>query len=61
MDLFPAIDLRGGQAVRLLRGDYAQEVVYDADPVARAEAFIASDERHWDALDGATLASLTIR
>ena len=35
MDLFPAIDLRGGQVVRLLRGDYAQEVVYDADPVAR--------------------------
>jgi phosphoribosylformimino-5-aminoimidazole carboxamide ribotide isomerase len=45
MDLFPAIDLRGGQAVRLLRGDYAQEVVYDADPVARAEAFVAAGAR----------------
>jgi phosphoribosylformimino-5-aminoimidazole carboxamide ribotide isomerase len=45
MDLFPAIDLRGGQAVRLLRGDYAHEVVYDADPVARAEAFAAAGAR----------------
>ena len=45
MDLFPAIDVRGGQAVRLLRGDYGHEVVYDADPVARAEAFAAAGAR----------------
>jgi phosphoribosylformimino-5-aminoimidazole carboxamide ribotide isomerase len=45
MELFPAIDLRGGRAVRLVRGDYSQEVVYDADPVARAEAFAAAGAR----------------
>jgi phosphoribosylformimino-5-aminoimidazole carboxamide ribotide isomerase len=45
MDLFPAIDLRDGRAVRLFQGDYAQEVVYDADPVARADAFAAAGAR----------------
>jgi phosphoribosylformimino-5-aminoimidazole carboxamide ribotide isomerase len=34
--LYPAIDIRGGQAVRLLEGDYARETVYDADPVDAA-------------------------
>ncbi len=37
--LFPAIDLRGGRCVRLLRGDYGQETVYGDDPVAQALAF----------------------
>ena len=36
MILYPAIDVRGGHAVRLLRGDYAQETRYDADPVDAA-------------------------
>lgn len=36
MILYPAIDVRGGQAVRLLEGDYARETVYDADPVTAA-------------------------
>jgi phosphoribosylformimino-5-aminoimidazole carboxamide ribotide isomerase len=34
--LYPAIDIRGGQAVRLLQGDYARETTYDADPVDAA-------------------------
>ncbi len=37
--LFPAIDLRGGLCVRLLRGDYGRETVYGDDPVAQALAF----------------------
>lgn len=36
MILYPAIDIRGGQAVRLLEGDYARETVYDADPAEAA-------------------------
>ncbi len=40
MLLYPAIDLRGGNCVRLLRGDYDQETVYGADPVAQAQAFV---------------------
>ncbi len=40
MKLYPAIDLRAGQCVRLYQGDYEQETVYGADPVAQAKAFI---------------------
>ena len=39
VDLYPAIDLRGGQCVRLYQGDFAQETVYGDDPVAQARAF----------------------
>lgn len=39
MDLYPAIDLRGGQCVRLYQGDFAQETVYGDDPVAQARVF----------------------
>jgi len=45
VDLFPAIDLRGGRCVRLLRGDYDAETVYDDDPVARAKSFEAAGAR----------------
>jgi len=34
--LYPAIDVRGGHAVRLTQGDYARETAYDADPVDAA-------------------------
>ena len=34
MELFPAIDLRSGQAVRLYQGDYNQTTVYSPDPVS---------------------------
>ena len=42
MDLYPAIDLRGGRCVRLHRGDFAQETVYGDDPVAVAKGFEAA-------------------
>jgi phosphoribosylformimino-5-aminoimidazole carboxamide ribotide isomerase len=42
VDLYPAIDLRGGRCVRLYQGDFAQETVYDNDPVARARDFAAA-------------------
>ena len=41
-ELYPAIDLRGGRAVRLLQGDYAAETVYSDDPVAVARSFEAA-------------------
>ena len=34
VDLYPAIDLRGGRVVRLTKGDYDAETVYGDDPVA---------------------------
>ncbi len=46
MELYPAIDLRGGRAVRLQQGDYARETVYGDDPVAVAESFAAAGA-HW--------------
>ena len=39
MILFPAIDLKGGQCVRLLRGEMDQATVYSEDPGAQAKAF----------------------
>ena len=55
LTLYPAIDLRGGHAVRLERGDPARETRYDADPVARARSFVAAGARalHVVDLDGA--------
>ncbi|MGZ4715905.1 MAG: 1-(5-phosphoribosyl)-5-[(5-phosphoribosylamino)methylideneamino]imidazole-4-carboxamide isomerase [Acidimicrobiales bacterium] len=41
MELYPAIDLRGGRCVRLYQGDYGRETVYGDDPVAQALAFEA--------------------
>jgi len=38
-DLFPSIDLRGGQCVRLRQGDFEAETVYDADPLQVARSF----------------------
>ena len=45
MELYPAIDLRGGRCVRLRRGDYAAETVYDDDPVGVARRFAAAGVR----------------
>jgi phosphoribosylformimino-5-aminoimidazole carboxamide ribotide isomerase len=39
VELYPAIDLRGGRVVRLTQGDYAAETVYGDDPVAVAIGF----------------------
>ena len=39
MILFPAIDLKDGQCVRLKLGDMAQATVYNTDPAAQAKAF----------------------
>lgn len=39
LQLFPAIDLVGGQAVRLVKGDYNQMTVYSSDPAGVAKGF----------------------
>jgi phosphoribosylformimino-5-aminoimidazole carboxamide ribotide isomerase len=55
MELWPAIDLRGGRCVRLLQGDYDRETVFGEDPVAMARSFAAAGARrlHIVDLDGA--------
>jgi phosphoribosylformimino-5-aminoimidazole carboxamide ribotide isomerase len=44
-DLYPSIDLRGGQCVRLRQGDFEAETVYDADPLQVARDFAAAGTR----------------
>ncbi|MEZ5073617.1 MAG: 1-(5-phosphoribosyl)-5-[(5-phosphoribosylamino)methylideneamino] imidazole-4-carboxamide isomerase [Solirubrobacterales bacterium] len=53
--LYPAIDIRAGRAVRLLRGDYDHETGYDADPTdaARRWADGGAEILHVVDLDGA--------
>lgn len=51
MLIFPAIDLYGGNAVRLYKGDYAQMTVYDTDPVAVARRFAAAGATHVHLVD----------
>jgi phosphoribosylformimino-5-aminoimidazole carboxamide ribotide isomerase len=53
--LYPAIDIRGGQAVRLLQGDYERETTYDADPVDAAKRWAGEGAEflHVVDLDGA--------
>jgi phosphoribosylformimino-5-aminoimidazole carboxamide ribotide isomerase len=55
MILFPAIDLKGGQCVRLVKGDMAQATVFNTDPADQAKQFAAagSEWLHLVDLDGA--------
>lgn len=39
MKLYPAVDILGGRAVRLVQGDYAAEQVYDEDPLSAARGW----------------------
>jgi phosphoribosylformimino-5-aminoimidazole carboxamide ribotide isomerase len=53
--ILPAIDLRGGQCVRLRQGDYSQETVFGSDPVAMARRWVEQGASflHLVDLDGA--------
>jgi phosphoribosylformimino-5-aminoimidazole carboxamide ribotide isomerase len=52
--LYPAIDIRGGRAVRLIQGDFARETQFDADPLDAAERWLEQGARalHVVDLDG---------
>lgn len=51
MIVIPAIDLRGGRAVRLRRGDPEEETAYDEDPVAVARRFQDEGARRLHVID----------
>lgn len=55
MNVIPAIDLRGGRCVRLLKGDFARETEYATDPLAVAKTFaeLGCSTLHLVDLDGA--------
>ena len=51
MELFPAIDLIGGCAVRLVKGDYAQKTVYSENPAEVAKSFAAAGAKYLHVVD----------
>ena len=51
MIIYPAIDLRGGRAVRLTKGDYDQMKVYNDDPAAVAQSFREAGATHLHVVD----------
>jgi phosphoribosylformimino-5-aminoimidazole carboxamide ribotide isomerase len=55
VQIYPAIDLRGGQCVRLRQGDYEQETVFGSDPAAMARRWVddGATYLHLVDLDGA--------
>jgi len=63
MEIWPAIDLRGGKCVRLRQGDYGQETVFSDDPAAVARQWVDRGGQHLHLvdLDGARDGQLTNR
>jgi phosphoribosylformimino-5-aminoimidazole carboxamide ribotide isomerase len=55
MNLYPAIDILEGRAVRLVKGDFDASTVYEQDPLAAAEAWVeqGAQRLHVVDLDGA--------
>ncbi len=55
MEIWPAIDLRGGKCVRLRQGDYRRETVFSDDPLDMARRWIqqGTERLHLVDLDGA--------
>ena len=51
MELFPAIDLIDGCAVRLVKGDYAQKTIYSENPAAVARSFAAAGAKYLHVVD----------
>ncbi len=51
MEVWPAIDLRGGKCVRLQQGDYARETVFGDDPAAVARQWVEQGARHLHLVD----------
>ena len=51
MKILPAIDIRDGRAVRLLRGDYDKMTVYNDDPVSVAQGFSSCGAKYLHVVD----------
>jgi len=49
--IYPAIDIRGGQCVRLVEGDFNRETVFDPDPAAAALRWQADGATHIHVVD----------
>ena len=51
MIVFPAIDLKDGQVVRLAEGDMTRATIYAENPVAQAKAFAEAGAEHLHVVD----------
>ena len=51
MNLYPAIDILGGNAVRLVKGDFEAKQVYDQDPLSAARAFAEAGAQYLHVVD----------
>ena len=51
LTIFPAIDLKSGQVVRLAEGDMARATVYGDDPAAQARLFADAGATHLHVVD----------
>lgn len=51
MNLYPAIDILSGNAVRLVKGDFEAKKVYDQDPLSAARAFAEEGARYLHVVD----------
>jgi phosphoribosylformimino-5-aminoimidazole carboxamide ribotide isomerase len=51
VNLYPAIDILGGSAVRLVKGDFDAKKVYDQDPLSAARAFAEEGARYLHVVD----------
>ena len=51
MILYPAIDIAGGRAVRLVQGDFDAETVYDDDPFQASSAWVRAGARYLHVVD----------
>ena len=51
LKLFPAVDVRGGHAVRLYQGDYSRETVYENRPLDAAKRFFEEGGEYLHAVD----------
>ncbi len=49
--LYPAIDILGGNAVRLVRGDFDAKKVYDEDPLSAARGWVAAGAEYLHVVD----------
>ena len=55
MNIYPAIDLIGGEVVRLHKGDFDQQTTYGSDPISVAQSYAdqGAEWLHLVDLDGA--------
>ena len=51
MQIWPAIDLRGGKCVRLRQGDYGRETIYGEDPVEMARRWVVEGAQYLHLVD----------